>query len=437
MQARSNRWLVLGALLLWIGAWLMSQDNEVTVGQAPQIEFPRYLTEEEEKRLDSRRMLPEQLPEQVRDDEDDEEPLDPLLRAFGAGDNTSIIVFEANAIRHSTLMKGFLDCLGKKAQDGLSKVRDELGINPLEDIDRIALGDKIVMFSGHFENFQWDEIFKSEPDSYGNNTQVFTESHMTANSDERVTERFALWNNEILIVGKNRKEIEETIDTLEGRIPMNSIPLRESDTYGEAYGNMSTAMLGRLIPPEAGELREQILEIVSGVKVNSNAMSDVAIFAQLSSDGNIEGLSDLGRSMGGALSMALAAARIQGDDELARLLEFAKITDHHGELSIEIALPEAYLKQHLDKVCSNILNSPDPEYLEDVDDYDEDDYDEDDYDEDDYDEDDYDEDDYDEDDYDEDDYDEDDYDEDDYDEDDYDEDEDEETPDGCPRCPPP
>ena len=211
MQSRSNRWLVLGALLLWIGAWLMSQDDEVTVGQAPQIEFPRYLTEKEEKRLDSRRMLPEQLPEQVRDGEDDEEPRDPLLRAFGAGDNTSIIVFEANAIRHSTLMEGFLDCLGKTAQDGLSKVRDELGINPLEDIDRMAVGDKIVMFSGHFENFKWDEIFKTDPVSYGNNALVFTKIHMTDNSEEMVTERFALWNNEILIVGKNRKEIDKIV----------------------------------------------------------------------------------------------------------------------------------------------------------------------------------------------------------------------------------
>ena len=93
-------------------------------------------------------------------------------------------------------------------------------------------------------------------------------------------------------------------------------------------------------------------------------MSDVAISAQLSSDGDIEGLSDLGRSMGGALSMALAAARLQGDDQLAQLLEFAKITDNEGELALELALPETYLKEHLDRACSDILNPPEPEYLE-------------------------------------------------------------------------
>jgi hypothetical protein len=100
-------------------------------------------------------------------------------------------------------------------------------------------------------------------------------------------------------------------------------------------------------------------------------MSDVAISAQLSSDGNIDGLSDLGRSMGGALSMALAAARLRGDDKLAQLLEFAKITDNQGELALELALPEAYLKQHLDRACSDILNPPEPEYIE-IEEFDED-----------------------------------------------------------------
>ena len=367
MQSRSNRWLVLGALLLCVGAWLMSQDDEVVVGQANEIEFPRYLTEKEVERLESRRMQPAQLPQEVIEPEDEEraqEPRDPLLRAFGAGDNTSLIVFETNAIRHSALGEGFLNCLGQNAQEGLSKIQNELGINPLEDIDRMALGDETVMFSGHFENLQWGEIFENEPQSYGNNALLFTENIEPENPGQEATERIALWNNELLIVGKNRQDLEQTIDTLEGRIPMNSIPLQESETYGEAYGNMSTQMLGRLIPPEAGELREQILKIVSGVKLNSNAMSDVAISAQLSSDGDIEGLSDLGRSMGGALSMALAAARLQGDDQLAQLLEFAKITDNEGELALELALPETYLKEHLDRACSDILNPPEPQYLE-------------------------------------------------------------------------
>ena len=153
MQSRSNRWLVLGALLLCVGAWLMSQDDEVVVGQANEIEFPRYLTEKEVERLESRRMQPAQLPQEVIEPEDEEraqEPRDPLLRAFGAGDNTSLIVFETNAIRHSALGEGFLNCLGQNAQEGLSKIQNELGINPLEDIDRMALGDETVMFSGHF-----------------------------------------------------------------------------------------------------------------------------------------------------------------------------------------------------------------------------------------------------------------------------------------------
>ncbi len=366
MRSRSNRWLILGAMLLGLGAWLMSQDDEVTVGKPRQIEFPKYLTEEEVDRLQKRRMKPMDLPIPDADDAEElhAEPRDPLLRAFGAGDNKSILVFEANAIRHSALGEGFLNCLGDNIQSDISRIQNELGLNPLEDIDRMAIGDNTVMFSGHFDNFKWQELFEEAPTEYGNNAMLFTENSNPDNPDQEATERLALWNNELLIVGKNREDLENAIDTLEGRKAMDSIPLKESETYGEAYGTISTQLLEKLIPENAGNLKEEILKVVSGVKLHTNAMSDVAISAQLTSDGNIDGLSDLGRSMGGALSLALAAARLQGDDELAQLLEFAKITDNNGELSLDLALPEDYLKKHLDKACSEILNPPEPQYLE-------------------------------------------------------------------------
>ena len=366
MRSRSNRWLILGAMLLGLGAWLMSQDDEVTVGKPRQIEFPKYLTEEEVDRLQKRRMKPMDLPIPDADDAEElhAEPRDPLLRAFGAGDNKSILVFEANAIRHSALGEGFLNCLGDNIQSDISRIQNELGLNPLEDIDRMAMGDNTVMFSGHFDNFKWQELFEEAPTEYGNNAMLFTENSNPDNPDQEATERLALWNNELLIVGKNREDLENAIDTLEGRKAMDSIPLKESETYGEAYGTISTQLLEKLIPENAGNLKEEILKVVSGVKLHTNAMSDVAISAQLTSDGNIDGLSDLGRSMGGALSLALAAARLQGDDELAQLLEFAKITDNNGELSLDLALPEDYLKKHLDKACSEILNPPEPQYLE-------------------------------------------------------------------------
>jgi len=358
MQSRSNRWLVLGAVLLGLAAWLMSQDDDITVGKAPKIDFPKYLTEPELKRLEKRRIETMQVPTEDTGEQELDEPRDPILRAFGSGDNESILVFEANAIRHSALGAGFLNCLGDNVQKNISRLQNDFGINPLEDIDRMAMGDNSVMFSGNFENVQWNELFETEPEAYGDNALFFTEDQNLENPEQEVTERVALWNNELLIIGKTREEIENTIDTLEGRTAMTSIPLHESETYGEAYGNMSTKLLGRLIPDEAGALREEILKIVSGVKLHSNAMSDVAISARLTSDGDIDALSELGRSMGGALSLALAAARLKGDQELAELLEFARVTDNDGELSLELALPETYLKKHLDKACSEILKGP-------------------------------------------------------------------------------
>ena len=126
MKSRSNRWLILGAILLCLGAWMMSQDDEVTVGKAPQIDFPKYLTEDELVRLEKRRMQPMNFPTTAEegDDERDMEPRDPVLRAFGAGDNKSILVFEANAIRHSALGEGFLNCLGDNIQGDIAQIQD-------------------------------------------------------------------------------------------------------------------------------------------------------------------------------------------------------------------------------------------------------------------------------------------------------------------------
>ena len=122
---------------------------------------------------------------------------------------------------------------------------------------------------------------------------------------------------------------------------------------------ISTELLEKLIPEDAGEPQEEILKVVNGVELHTNAMSDVAISARLSSDGDIDSLSDLGRSMGEVLSsLALGAARLQGDDELAQLLEFAKVTDNDGELFLELALPETFLKKHLDRACSEIIKPP-------------------------------------------------------------------------------
>ena len=60
---------------------------------------------------------------------------------------------------------------------------------------------------------------------------------------------------------------------------------------------------------------------------------------------------ELARSLGGALSLALSAARIGGDDKLASLLEYARVVDDGGQFRLELALPQSVLQTHLDEIC--------------------------------------------------------------------------------------
>lgn len=362
MFSKSNRWLILGFVLLVCATWLMTRDDDVTVGQPAQIDFPNYPSPAEFTRMEERRnpdirpfARPNNDAPQQENSAPPKEPLDPLLRSFGtASRDESLMVFEANAIRHSALGEAFLNCLGGNLSKTIAEVNDEVGLNPLEDIDRMAVSDGGVVFSGHFENVRWGDAFKSEPESYGEHAQIFSRKMENPETEGDSLDHFAVWNNEMLIAGNSREELEARLDVIEGRQPMDHIPMIEEETYGEAYGNLSTKFLGQLIPEESAALREQILAIVSQVKIHSNAMSDVAISAELFSEGDTDGLNDLGRSLGGALSLGLAAAKLRGDEEFAQLLEFAKVSNDGDGLRLHLALPEAYLQEHLNSACKQI-----------------------------------------------------------------------------------
>ncbi|MGZ6081659.1 MAG: hypothetical protein ACXWK4_12655, partial [Myxococcaceae bacterium] len=59
-------------------------------------------------------------------------------------------------------------------------------------------------------------------------------------------------------------------------------------------------------------------------------------------------LEDLGKTLGGALAMARAKARAEGEDETAELLGFARVSPEHGNaLSLEVALPLEVLARRL------------------------------------------------------------------------------------------
>jgi hypothetical protein len=58
-------------------------------------------------------------------------------------------------------------------------------------------------------------------------------------------------------------------------------------------------------------------------------------------------LSELARAAGGALAVARVKAGVDGNTDLARFLDFAKVVDQGGSFSVELALPLSFLVEQL------------------------------------------------------------------------------------------
>jgi hypothetical protein len=72
-------------------------------------------------------------------------------------------------------------------------------------------------------------------------------------------------------------------------------------------------------------------------------------------------VTDLGKSLGGALSLARMKAQAEGEEKLAQLLDFAKVRPDGNEFKLELAVPLDVIKQQL-AFCSEQQDTqaPDP-----------------------------------------------------------------------------
>jgi hypothetical protein len=58
-------------------------------------------------------------------------------------------------------------------------------------------------------------------------------------------------------------------------------------------------------------------------------------------------VTDLGKSLGGALSLARLKAQADGNKDLAQLLDFAKVQPDGSEFKLELAVPLEAIKERL------------------------------------------------------------------------------------------
>jgi hypothetical protein len=109
---------------------------------------------------------------------------------------------------------------------------------------------------------------------------------------------------------------------------------------------LSVEQLLKMFPPEQAELAQRLKEVADTVELHMDARSDVAMVAQIRGADEAK-VTDLGKSLGAALSVARLRAQAEGEKELAQLLDFAKVQPDGNEFKLEMAVPLDVIKERL------------------------------------------------------------------------------------------
>lgn len=330
-------WLLVAAALLGLAAWLMSRgDKPKRADREAEVVFPRYQRGEERIRNERRKTLPPARPKNPDAASPQPTPKrDPLLVALPTDKKKSTVVFEIAGLRDSPVGKAWLDCLMRRdGKRGLDKFQKEFGINPIEDIERVAVSSApLMILSVPGDKLKFDEAGFSKR-TFGSQGAIYEKPPSN--------EAFATWGG-LVLTGPNAKMVEEAIARLESNEPVDP-PIPEWSQYGDIYGSISPHELSNMMPDGQEGLAAKIKEAVQRVDLHVDASNDVAMVADVEGPGQAD-IEDLGKSFGAALSLARLNAQSENEEKLAELLDYAAVHPHGNRFSLDVALPFDLLKE--------------------------------------------------------------------------------------------
>jgi hypothetical protein len=343
---RRNVWLAAPLALLLLGAWLSSlaEAPRPTRVQA-RVSFPGSLRAPEYERMQARQTLvvpavavAAAATPPIAGPPEPPAKRDPFLAALPARADDPVVVFEANALRHSRLGELFLQCALAKDPRTFEKIQRELGIDVLKDVDRVAFVGESVVVSGFFQRLDPEQLRKETgawPERVGEAGVVWAESSAPTPG------RFAAgtWRDQIVILSSDPAVVRLAIDQLEGRVAPPAIELPDDIAYGEAYGIIPGAALRRILHGEQELLADRLAAAARRVELHADAMQDIALVARFQGGDDASALSDLARAMGGVLAGARLHAQATGDGILADLLDQASVVSGTDSFSVQVALP--------------------------------------------------------------------------------------------------
>lgn len=267
-------------------------------------------------------------------------PQDGFERAYNDPKSGALLSVQVNAIRNSELATKIMRCREQELSPSLKQVQEALGIDPLQDIDRLALGENVVVMSGFFSGLRVPESF-GEGQDLGQNAQLYTLPLPEQQAEEGPTETYlAVVDDQLILLGNTRQDIDDSIARIHDPEPSDNAMLDDELNSSDLGGFLGPGFVQKLLGDNPDDpLSQQISQTVQNARFRANVDDAVMISTDLTGTDAAQ-VKDLSQSIAGGLSAMRLKAAHEGDQDLATLLDLARVKqeEENGELSPNIAL---------------------------------------------------------------------------------------------------
>ena len=339
-------WLVVAALLLALGAWLMLGNEPAPRPPPPQVTLPKRMTKEEKERGEARQTwVPLAPPDAGERLAPPSRPRDPVMAMMPPKVERAAVVAEVNAILNSELGALMMDCLFEGDPSALAMLRDG-GFDPATKVDRVALIDDAFVVTGDFRGSAFDRFLPEGATrrGYGLKGQLVEWPMPDGGSGIG-----GLWDSQLLVMGADEAGTKALLDRLESSGPPTPGVLKEEDAWGEVYGAVAAEAVADLVGKEDARLAQTVRDSAKDFTLHMDVGHDVGLVGDVDVNDPQKG-DELRKALGSALALARMQAQARGRADEAELLDLANVRGvEDGAFRLEAGLPYEYLKKSLDQ----------------------------------------------------------------------------------------
>ena len=339
-----SRLVVLGLIVLFIAAAVLlgrcgddrqrAEASEDGGRAGRQVVYPR-------QQASHRPRHPLPLSERSGDGGRSRRPQDVMMALERAAmpDNGGGAVFvEVNAIRHSPIVEKILRCRSSEALTGMAEMKHELGIDPLEDLDRIALSDQVFAVSGQFDDIKLPAEL-GVPTRIADGADLYRVDEPGPGGPDAglVAHYLALVDQSLVIMGDDEQQVRAAIERAQGRSAAQSLRIEGSE--GEVYGKVGPAFIQAMFDGANDPMAQRLREVVKGGLVRMTVDEQVALSLDVEATDQSTA-DDLARAVAGAFAAMRTEATRSGRDDVAGLLEQARVEPRsNGSFALDVAVP--------------------------------------------------------------------------------------------------